>query len=262
MLLNRLFQNWMKLTGIKPRSKPRRGAHRSGPAVGMESLEDRRLLSGDPIQLPPSAHGVLQIFASRNSTQYVFEQLSSSGPATIRVTAQSATGELVLMYAGVLQIKYFGHEGRDMVENRSNVPLEAHGNGGDDSLIGGTGGDRLFGDGGNDVLFGRGGNDTLEGGLGNDRLSGDDHNDLLRGGGGNDSLFGNQGHDQLEGGDGADALQGDAGNDLLLGGNGNDTLRGGDGNDTLRGEAGNDSLFGEAGQDSLNGGSGNNTLVQ
>ena len=188
MLLNRLFQGWMKLGGIKSRARPRRGALRICPTVGMESLEDRRLLTVTPIHLPPSANGVLQINAGPTSTRYVFEQLTSDGPGTIRVTSQSATGQSIYVYADVLQIKYFGHSGRDVVENRSNVPLEAHGNRGDDSLIGGTNGDQLFGDDGNDVLSGLGGNDVLDGGNGNDTLLGGRGDDRLDGGGGQNVL--------------------------------------------------------------------------
>ena len=57
------------------------------------------------------------------------------------------------------------------------MTMEAHGNGGDDSLSGTDNADKLFGDAGGDTLDGRGGNDTLDGGPGDDYLldgAGDD----------------------------------------------------------------------------------------
>lgn len=106
-------------------------------------------------------------------------------------------------------------------------PLQLRGEGGNDTLIGGSSGDTLDGGSGADVLEGRAGpdviigsfgHDTLRGGAGNDHLSGNENNDLLLGGAGNDSLDGGNGNDRIKGHSGDDTLGGAGGNDLLEGG--------------------------------------------
>lgn len=142
-------------------------------------------------------------------------------------------------------------------------------NTGNDFLQGGAGLDTIFGEGGNDTLWGGTGADSLEGGAGDDGLLGDDDSDILRGGDGIDTLFGGAGNDTLSGdagsdtlfgGDGADTLEGGTGADNLFGDADADVLRGGDGADSLEGGTGNDSLFGDADNDTLRGGDGADTL--
>ena len=124
-----------------------------------------------------------------------------------------------------------------------------------------TGSENFTGDGqgGNDTIVGGTGNDTLLGGDGNDSLNGGAGNDSLNGGAGDDSLHGGYGNDILNGDEGNDTLNGYSGDDILNGGANNDSLVGADGNDTLNGEAGNDILDGGAGDDSLIGGIGNDS---
>jgi Ca2+-binding RTX toxin-like protein len=76
------------------------------------------------------------------------------------------------------------------------------------------------------ALFGEGGNDTLNGGTKNDRLYG---------GSGNDTLNGNAGNDILDGGAGNDTLVGGAGDDLYIfrSGGGQDTINAYGGGDDL-----------------------------
>jgi Ca2+-binding RTX toxin-like protein len=77
-------------------------------------------------------------------------------------------------------------------------------------------------------LYGEGGNDTLNGGSLNDYLSGGD---------GNDTLKGNAGQDVLDGGAGNDTLNGGAGDDIYLFrlGDGQDSVNNsGGGNDLLK----------------------------
>jgi Ca2+-binding RTX toxin-like protein len=107
----------------------------------------------------------------------------------------------------------------------------------------------MNGQGGNDSLVGGTKDDTLRGELGNDTLNGGAGNDFLLGGAGNDSLVGGSGHDTLWGETGNDILVGGDGNDYLHGGGGNDNLNGGAGRDTLRGGLGNDVLFGGSNAD-------------
>jgi Ca2+-binding RTX toxin-like protein len=131
-------------------------------------------------------------------------------------------------------------------------PVTLRGEGGNDTLIGGSAADVLEGGIGNDSLVGGNSGDRLDGGAGNDTLDGE---------AGDDSLFGGDGHDSVRGGDGRDFLAGEAGNDSLNGGAGNDTLDGGDGHDGLSGMDGDDHLNGKAGNDTLVGGAANDTLL-
>ncbi|GAB5445868.1 tandem-95 repeat protein [Gymnodinialimonas sp.] len=67
---------------------------------------------------------------------------------------------------------------------------------------------------------GEGGDDTIKGGTGND---------LIDGQGGDDSVLGGAGDDTITGGDGADSLSGGDDRDTFLGGNDGDTVDGGTG---------------------------------
>ena len=116
-----------------------------------------------------------------------------------------------------IPVEFHGEDGNDYLAARS----------GDDSLWGGGGNDRLYGAAGDDVLNGGGGRDSLDGGAdtdilrggpGDDTISGSYGNDVLVGGAGNDRLYGRQGNDVILGGDGADRLSGDADNDLIVAG--------------------------------------------
>ncbi|WP_099826184.1 Hint domain-containing protein [Oceaniglobus indicus] len=124
-----------------------------------------------------------------------------------------------------------------------------------------TTGIRVEGQGGNDSLFGGSGNDILSGGTGNDRIDGGDNADRLYGEDGNDTLLGGAGDDRLDGGMGDDSLQGGAGRDTLNGAAGNDTLSGGDGADLLVDRGGNDFMHGDAGDDSIYALDGNNFVT-
>ena len=67
------------------------------------------------------------------------------------------------------------------------------------------------------------GNDTIKGGAGNDLILGETGHDLLYGGPGDDALYGGQGEDHLYGNDGRDLLTGGRDNDVLEGGADADT---------------------------------------
>ncbi len=113
-------------------------------------------------------------------------------------------------------------------------------------IFGGEGNDTLALDETNGALpaanlFGEGGNDTLIGGSGADMLDGGPGNDMLFGEGGADILHGGDGDDTLTGGTGDDQVFGDADNDRLIWnpGDGNDINEGGSGNDTVEVNGGN-----------------------
>ena len=90
-------------------------------------------------------------------------------------------------------------------------------------------------------LFGEGGNDTLTGGSGDDVLNGGPGSDILLGKGGADSLLGGDDDDMVIGGDGNDIAQLGAGNDRFIWNPGDDTdlVEGNDGNDTVEINGGN-----------------------
>jgi len=118
----------------------------------------------------------------------------------------------------------------------ANDTLDGGGQGGDDSIQGGTGEDSLFGGVGNDIIDDSGTTaDTIDGGDGNDIITagGDGGNDEIFGGADNDTLDGDNGNDTLNGGIGDDQLSGDAGNDTLISSAGDDVNFGGTGDDTF-----------------------------
>ena len=114
--------------------------------------------------------------------------------------------------ANTTVIKIFGGEGNDTLAlDETNGPLPAanlFGEGGNDTLIGGSGADMLDGGPGNDMLFGKGGADILHGG---------DGDDTLVGGTGDDQVFGDADNDRLiwNPGDGNDINEGGTGNDTV-----------------------------------------------
>ena len=114
------------------------------------------------------------------------------------------------------------------------------------------------------------GSGSMWGGEGHDRLRGDFRSIQLWGEAGNDQLFGGRFSDYLNGGGdndlirggrGNDQIYGDAGNDRLFGGIGNDVMYGGIGEDRMYGQDGNDTMWGDAGKDRMYGGDGHDTMV-
>ena len=116
------------------------------------------------------------------------------------------------------------------------------------------------------ALFGNGGNDTLNGGSGGDLLVGQGGDDTIGGGAGDDAVFGDEdfntgetpsdGNDHLDGGAGSDLVAGLGGNDVMAGGDGVDEMDPGSGNDTVAAGPGDDFLDPGPGADDLHGGDG------
>ena len=184
-----------------------------------------------------------------------------------------------LVYVGTAgpEVSLAGNALANTITNTSYWAMYAHGNGGNDTIIGGSNSDELYGDGGNDRLEGNGGNDYLEGGAGTDTLVGGHGDDwyfvettadvvIELAGQGTDTVVAASASytlgDNLEylyGGSTtgqtlrANALDnyvvGSSGNDILYGMAGTDILEGGSGNDTLVGGGGSDVLFGDVGAD-------------
>lgn len=154
-----------------------------------------------------------------------------------------------------------------------------HGDGGNDTIVGGAANDSLAGDHGEDSLLGGAGDDFIRGGLGQDVLHGgagfdtlafDDAQtgvivDFAAGsatGAGSDTIagfekaLGGSRFDTLSGGSGADTLMGAGGKDQLNGRDGGDWLEGGAQDDIIRGDGGADTVFGGEGNDLTFSGSG------
>lgn len=173
------------------------------------------------------------------------------------------------------------------------VPIEAHGDPGNDRLDGGSGNDVFYGGDGDDNLTGRDGDDRVFGEAGNDILNGDFSSS---GPGGNDLLDGGSGDDKFEDYVGFGYPAPLMGNDTYIGGPGNDSFSyfnrsseavrisldgiandgmageldnihpdiesvgGSDKDDVIVGSPGADELWGSDGDDKIYGGGGDDTL--
>lgn len=128
--------------------------------------------------------------------------------------------------ANVDRVVIVGTDNDDLIDfsGLSNVALEVHGLGGDDTIL--TGG-------GNDLIFAGAGNDIVHAGAGDDIVLGED---------GNDTIFGEAGADVIDGGHG---------NDTINGGSDNDVITGGWDDDLLISVAGIDQVFGDRGDDTI-----------
>lgn len=107
-------------------------------------------------------------------------------------------------------------------------------------MIGDGGADTLDGGSGNDTLRGEAGHDSLSGGDGADWIEGFTGRNTIMGGSGLDTLWGGADDEVIDGGIDNDRIYASGGNDLVRAGTGNDNINGGDGADTLRGDGGSD----------------------
>ena len=171
----------------------------------------------------------------------------------------------------VQQVNFHGSSLGDHFDNQTDIPSNIYGNGGNDTLVGGSNVDRIFGGQGDDTIYGRAGTDYLYGdwfGLAvmagtssADTIYGGDHDDTIFGGGGNNTMYGDAGNDIIKGSHGNDTIYGGTEDDVLIGNGGNDRIHGDAGFDELVGGAGDDILDGGADNDTLDGGFGNDTYV-
>jgi Ca2+-binding RTX toxin-like protein len=130
-------------------------------------------------------------------------------------------------FNSVERLVFTGDGGNDKVTNNTSLTMNATGDAGSDTLIGGGGKDTLNGGSGADSIVGNAGDDSLVGGTGNDTMKGGSGKDRLKGDGDHDDLFGGADDDSLEGGTGNDELFGEDGMDFLWGQDGDDDLAGG-----------------------------------
>ena len=187
-------------------ASPRRPA--TGPAVGIEMMEQRRLLS---------------VSLSGGVLTYVGTPAADSVYITYMVAGDKVNvlqgGVQIASYArtSVRSIRATLGDGNDSLTINAaiNAPATIDGGNGHDNLSGGSGNDTVTGGAGDDVLGGGDGNDTLSAGEGSNRITGGNGNDTLVAGAGADLLSGGAGNDTLDGGRGADRLAGDAGTDTV-----------------------------------------------
>ncbi len=144
------------------------------------------------------------------------------------------------------------------------------GEGGNDTIYGGSGGDTVFGGRGKDIIYGESGKDMLDGGAGNDFVFGGADDDSINGDANADPA--DYGDDYLDLGEGVlhQAARGGGGKDIIIGGDTDDYIEGDDmrvgvaadyhGNDYIDAKGGNDTVWGEGGSDIILGGAGNDYL--
>jgi serralysin len=193
----------------------------------------------------------LMVFSPPVSGQYYAAVASSNGdPGDYAVsvdfqssfyTIQLDDGPNTYNNAGDANERILGGKGNDTIT--MNDALVAHGEQGDDVIVGGTSNVEIFGGLGNDRLTLTSSSGRLFGDAGNDILMGSASGNELCGGPGADTLAGGAGNDSLDGGDDNDSLSGGTFSDLLLGGAGNDVLNGDAGADRMAGEAGDDIYY-------------------
>jgi len=183
----------------------------------IESLETRRLLSGTAI-----VSGHTLVVRGTAEADAIIVGHSIDDPEII-VNFDNQTN-VAVSDVGITKLKIVAGAGGDSIIIDSVLALPA-------------------------FVLGQGGNDTIEGGSKNDVILGGEGNDSISGNGGADSISGEAGKDTLLGGDGNDTLLGGAGNDRLSGGDGDDRVHGGANDDVLSGNAGTDRLIGSTGRD-------------
>ena len=265
-----LLELWNGIRRVISARKRNRKSHRAQfgqVSLRGEWLERRDLLSANQIAFDPTIGLIVVEGTPGADTVSVWTDAAN----TVHVNMSNSVSTQALVFARpmVTQVRFVGGDGDDTFGNTSNIETIAFGDGGNDTLTGGSAGNVLFGGSGNDQLIGGANADQLYGGDGDDLVAGGGGDDQVEAGIGNDSLYGGAGNDRLTGDDGDDRLSGDDGVDLLTGGNGNDLLSGGIGDDTLLGGTGNDSItaddgndrvYGEDGIDWLYGGNGDDQL--
>lgn len=192
-----------------------------------ERLEERRLLAGgmhlpdhpltpefqrpDPFQLPWASvelDGMTLTIVGSDVADFVEVQQDGDLVAVRQLGGRTS----YFQRPQVESILFRGYGGDDRFSNDTDIPCEAYGYGGSDTLEGG------------------GAVDKLNGGTGEDTLRGNDGDDILAGGCHDDELHGGPGKDRIWDGPGNDSVWGDGGDDRFYGGCGNDWLSGGPGN--------------------------------
>lgn len=228
----------------------------SDPAIALPGDVEATILNNDESETVQRTNGTIRILGTSNAD--VIDLVIDSGYLNVRLNSEAGS----FAADSVHRIVVRAGDGDDLVSTTMvDDRMEVFGEGGDDTLAGGSGNDELRGGPGNDRLdAGSSGRDSLWGDAGDDLLVASANGDTLKGGDGNDTLRGGDGSDELRGDGGDDEVDGEDGGDRISGGAGNDTLRGGEGRDRIAGGGGNDLLNGGTEDDRIGGGSGRDTL--
>jgi hypothetical protein len=121
-------------------------------------------VAADPVRTTGKATQVLTVQGTAGDDVIVIAQQGANVVATLNGTPLSTTAPV----KGLYRVVVYGGAGNDEIRLNSKAKvasLEAHGEDGDDMLIGGKGRDLLVGGDGVDALYGRGGDDILIGGI-------------------------------------------------------------------------------------------------
>jgi Ca2+-binding RTX toxin-like protein len=166
------------------------GSDRMSGDAGIDTIEvEGSLLQGDDFVLEQSGTQAifdrvnLGLFTLTVDTAEIFDVAGVGGDDKFTVGDLSNTD--------VNKVFYRGGEGNDLLDgSETSTQLNAKGEAGNDTLIGGSANDTLDGGAGNDEVEGEKGDDTMIGGSGNDTLAWDD-------GDGSDRISGNVGFDTV-----------------------------------------------------------------
>ena len=220
----------------------------------LESLESRRLYAADPggTATIDTSTPRLDVEGTRRADQITVDLNATTGNIDVTINGAAAGSFAVAQIPAGIRID--GRAGNDtiVVGAAVTLPVEIHGDKGNDVITGSSGNDTIDGGAGRDSCAGGAGDDSIRGGNGHDSLSGGAGDDNLNGENGNDSCDGGDDSDSVVGGNGTDSLVGALGDDHLRGGNGRDSCDGGDGNDDIDGGRGRDNLRGGNGTDDFN----------
>ena len=171
-----------------------------------ESLESRLLLSGSQI-----SNGELVIFDCDNEDVYAVVRYLDSNNVEVETNGEFENYAI----ADFSEIHFYGGQGNDYFENKTDIDLFAAARPGDDTIIGGNGINRIYGNQGDDHIVG---------GPLADKLYGGHDDDLIEGLGGNDEIRPMIGTNTVYGGPGNDWILGYYGDDTIYGGRGNDDI--------------------------------------
>ena len=213
-----------------------------------ELLENRQLLA---VSVSLDAAGGLSIIGDGNANLVTVSQQSAGQMIEVDVDGQN---QYQFDSSTVNRLFFHGGNGDDLFDNQTDLPADARGHSGNDTLLSGMGDDLLVGGPGADTLSVKGGANQLTGGDGDDQINGGSGYDYVLGGYGDDTIHGGKGNDLLRGGWGNDTIFGDLGDDVIHGYTGADVIYGLAGNDKLYGQADSDLIYGGTGDDIVRGG--------
>ncbi|MCX7418660.1 MAG: Ig-like domain-containing protein [Planctomycetia bacterium] len=283
------FTSWLSGLNRRVTSRKRTSTRVNTPAVGVENMETRQLLSisalfipdtgelniqldsDDNVRVGSSALGNVQLEVGSGTGAYASSNVLGTRPASDvksivilggdNQNTIDLNGVTSVVFTNLVSIEVDGANGNDSIVGSLDIADSLSGGNGTDTLIGLGGNDTLLGGDGNDVIIGGLGDDSIRGGDGNDGITGDAGNDVIDSGNGDDTVSGGDGNDSVFAGNGQDSLTGNAGDDTLNGDGGTDSVSGGDGNDLIFGGEFGDLLLGDAGNDTISGQAGNDTII-